>query len=266
MKNIKRIVSVILAVVCLVGFVSTALAEEITIVGTGSGMVILNAIGEAFSQHNPGMTINVPDSIGSGGGIKAVGKDKYVLGRVARDIKENEKSYGLNLVPVAKIPIVFFVNKSVTVHNLSIQQVLDIYKGTIANWKEVGGDDAKIRVVRREEDDSSLEVLKKSFPGFKDITVTSRSKMTLSDSETVTTIEKTTGAIAYGAYANASHADVNILKIDGKNATAPDYPYVGMLALIFKEKNYNGNIKIFVEFATSEAADEAIKEVGGTPF
>ncbi len=266
MKHIKRVTSIVLAVACMVGFVSTVSAEEITIVGTGSSTAILKAIGEAFSHDNPGITIHVPESIGSGGGIKAVGKDKYVLGRVAREIKENEKPYGLTLVPVAKIPIVFFVNTSVSVQNLSIQQVLDIYSGKITNWKEVGGADAKIRVVRREDGDSSLEVLEKSFPGFEDITVTSKSKMTFNDHETIRTIEETTGAIAYGTYANASHASVNILEIDGKNATAPDYLYVGMLALIFKEKNYSGQIKTFVEFAASEAASEAIQETGGTPF
>ncbi len=266
MKNFTRITLIGLAVVCMFGFVSAALAEEISIVGTGSGTAILKAIGEVFSQIHPEVTITVPKSIGSGGGIKAVGKDKYVLGRVAREIKENEKPYGLTLVRVAKIPIVFFMNTSVNVQNLSVQQVLDIYSGKITNWKEVGGDDTRIRVITREEGDSSLEVLEKSFPGFKDITITSKSKMTFSDPETEAAVEKFTGAIAYGTYANARNITVNILTINDQSATDPDYPYIGMLALIFKEKNSSGNIKRFVEFATSEAAHEAIKNANGMPF
>jgi phosphate transport system substrate-binding protein len=264
MKNVKRLIALILlAAVC---FATTALAEEITIVGTGSGTAILKAIGEAFSQQNPEITINIPPSIGSGGGIKAVGRDEYLLGRVARDIKEKEKPYGLTYVPYAKIPIVFFTNKSVTLENLSPQQVTDIYNGKTTNWKEVGGNDAKIRVVTREEGDSSLEVLLKLFPGFQDITITSKAKTTFSDPETEATVLKTTNVIAYGSYPNAKVIDVKVLTIDGKSPADPDYPYVGPLGFVYKEENYSGNIKKFVEFATSEAAHEVIAEAGGIPF
>lgn len=252
--------------VCLLGVVATVSSEELTIVGTGSGTAILKAIGEAFHQHNPEITIQVPKSIGSGGGIKAVGRDEYLLGRVARGIKEKEQPYGLTYVPYAYIPIVFFANNSVTVENLSEQQILDIYSGEITNWQEVGGSDAKIRVVMREEGDSSLGVLLKAFSGFKDITITSKAKITFSDPETEDTVLKTTGVIAYGSYPNVKVIDVNVLKISEKTASESDYPYVGTLGFIYKEKNYTGTIKKFMEFATSEAAHEAILEAGGIPF
>ena len=247
------------------GFVSAALAEEITIVGTGSGTSILKAIGEAFSQENPGITITVPKSIGSGGGIKAVGRDEYLLGRVARGIKEKEKPYGLTYVSYAKIPIVFFVNKNVTVKNLSTQQVLDIFSGKITNWKDVGGSDAKIRVITREEGDSSQGVLLELLPGFKDITITSKAKTTFSDPETEETVLKTANVIAYGSYPNAKIINVHVLKVEGKSATDSDYPYVGTLGFVYKEENYTGNIKKFVKFAISEAAHEAIIEAGAIP-
>jgi len=57
-----------------------------------------------------------------------------------------------------------------------------------------------------------------------------------------------------------------VLKIDGQSAADPDYPYVGALGFVCKEKNYIGNLKKFVEFARSEAAHEAIREAGGIPF
>jgi phosphate transport system substrate-binding protein len=266
MKNVVSRGVIGWVVIFLFAGTSSVLAEEISIVGTGSGTAILQAIGEAFHQRHPQVTISVPESIGSGGGIKAVGRNEYVLGRVARQIKENEKPYGLTLAPIAKTPIVFFVNTSVSVRNLSVQQVLDIYSGTITNWKDVGGDDARIRVITREEGDSSRGVLEESFPGFKEMTVTSRSKMTFSDPETEATVEDNAGAIAYGSYTNARNINANILTIEGKSAADADYPYVGMLALIFKEKNYTGNVKLFMEFATSAAAHDAIKDAGGIPF
>lgn len=264
MKNMRRNVFLILVVIIYIsGF---AAAEEITIVGTGSGTAVLQAIADAFSRENPDVTIILPESIGSGGGIKAVGRDEYLLGRVARDIQEKEKPYGLTYLPYAKIPIVFYVNKSVAIKNLSVQQILDIFSGKITNWKEVGGDDLNVRVITREEGDSSQAILLDSFPGFKDITITSKAKTTFSDPETEEVVVATPQVIAYGPYSNIKLLDVNILTVDGKSATEPDYPYVGPVGLIYKAANYTGNIQKFVEFATSETAHEVIKEAGGIPF
>jgi phosphate transport system substrate-binding protein len=255
---------VFFAILAVASFIPlSAIAEEITIVGTGSGAEIIAGLGKAFTKTNPGVTIAVPKSIGSGGGIKEVGTDKAPIGRVGRGIKENEKSYGLTYLPIAKLPVVIMTHKGVGVKNLTPQQICDIYSGKITNWKEVGGKEGNIRVVRREDGDSSLEVLQKSLPGFKAITITTKSKTTLSDPETIELVEKTTGTISFGTYANTKVADVTTVTIGGKSAAAADYPYVGDLALVFKGKTKAGNIAKFLEFATSSAAHDAIKGAGG---
>ena len=94
---------------------ASSFAEEITIVGTGDGVAVLEAVGEVFSAQNPNVKITVPASIGSGGGIKSVGEDTFILGRVARPIKEREASFGLEYLPFAQVPVTFFVNNSLSV-------------------------------------------------------------------------------------------------------------------------------------------------------
>ena len=262
--KIKGFQWIVLCVVIM--FASFAAAEEITIVGTGGGVAILEAVASAFTQAHPEVSVHVPKSIGSGGGIKAVGRDEQVLGRVARPIKEKEAHFGLTHVPIAKMPIVFFTHKSAGITNLSAQQVLDIYSGKITNWKDVGGQNARIRVVRREDGDSSLSVLEKSFPGFKDITITERSKTVFSDPDTLSIVEKKAGTIAFGTYGNAAGHALNILNIDNISPSDKKYAYFGTLALIFKEKNREGNAAAFIKFATSETAHEPIKNAGGLPF
>lgn len=242
------------------------MGEEISIVGTGDGVAVLRAITNAFAKENPGATVLIPESIGSGGGIKSVGKDENVIGRVARALKDKERHYGLRYVPYAKVSTVFFVNKSVGITGLTTGQVCDIYSGRVTNWKEVGGQDARTRVVRREDGDSSLQVLLTSFPGFKDMSITPRSKTAYSTPENISIIENMADTISFGPYDVTKNAKVDILTINGKKATDTGYPSTGTLALIFKEKNYQGNIKKFVEFATSAGAHDAIKGAGGTPF
>lgn len=87
---------------------STARAETLNIVGTGDGMRMLRDIARAYEARHPADRVIVPESIGSSGGIRAVGDDKNVLGRVARAIKDKEKPYGLSHVPYARIPVAFY--------------------------------------------------------------------------------------------------------------------------------------------------------------
>ena len=47
-------------------------ATTLTIEGTGASQDILRSVAKAFTEANPGITVNVPDSIGSGGGVKAL--------------------------------------------------------------------------------------------------------------------------------------------------------------------------------------------------
>lgn len=261
-----RIVALVLVAVWMAYGVTPISAEEINIVGTGAGMSLLEALGKAFSKNNPNIIVNVPKSIGSGGGVKAVGTDHAVIGRVSREIKDKEKKYHLTYLPFAKLPIVIVTHEGVGIKNLSPQQICSIYAGEITNWKRVGGRDSDIRVVRREEGDSSLGVLVKSLPGFKDITITPRSKMSLTDQETCDTIQNRERTIGFGTYDNMKDIDVITLTIDGKAPTDADYPYCGTLALIFKEENRVGSIAKFVDFVRSEAAHDVIKEAGGLPY
>jgi len=241
-------------------------AENITIVGTGDGIAISQSLGKAYSKIHPGTTVTVPPSIGSSGGIKAVGNDKYRLGRVARQIKEKEKPYGLTYLPFARVAATFFVNNSIKVRNLSKEQILGIYSGEIKNWKDVGGNDGKIRVVRREEGDSTLRVLRKTFPGFSDIELLKKSKTTTTTEQTMKVVSTTVGAIGFGPYPAAKRAKLGIISINGKHPTDPSNLSHTVLALIFKEKNRTGEIAEFVEFATSPAASEAIREAYGQPY
>lgn len=238
-------------------------AETITIVGTGDGVNVLKSIGEAFSKANPGISVDVPKSIGSGGAIKEVGNGEYKLGRVARDIKDKEKDLGLTYKVYAKIPVVFIVNESSGVKNLSSQHIADIYSGKITNWQDVGGSPGKIRVVRREDGDSSLEVLRESFPGFKDLTITEKSKTVLKTLEMIDLISKKEGTIGFGPLDVAINSNLSVVNVDGKSPRDDGYPSIGTMGLIYKEENNTGAIKAFIDFATSDSASEVITKAGG---
>ena len=258
-KKTNLILTLLLA--CLLSS-TTAFAKEVAIPGTGDGVVVLEAIAKAFTKSE-GVTVRVPKSIGSGGAVKVVGKDQAILGRVARGIKDKEKHYGLEYKPLFEVPTVIFVNENVTVDNLTEKQVIDIFSGKITNWKDVGGQDASIIVVRREDKDSSLNNLKKTFPGFKNIVFPQNA--TLAEKTYIMTaqIANRPNSIGFGPYDVALAKGLKALSINGLKPTNSDYSYYGTIGLVYKTAKLDDNSKKFLAFAISDEAHPAVKEAGG---
>lgn len=241
-------------------------AEEINWVGTENGEPIFEAVAQTFDAAHPDVSVKVPPSIDSGGGIKAVATDRARIARVARGFIDGEKAYDLSMVPFAKVQIVFYVHPDVSIQNLSSKQVCGIYEGSITNWKELGGANLPIRVVTREPGDSAAETLEDNLPGFEDIEVTTRSKTVFDEPASVASVANKRGAIGFGSYGFAANRDVKIIDIDGKDPLAPDYPLALTLGMVFKEENRTGIIEAFVSFAQSPEAREPILRAGGSPL
>jgi len=257
---------------CLIGclltllFPANLLAETLSIPGTGDGTAVLRALSATFSMQNPEVKVEVPKSIGSSGGVKAAGTGEAVLARVARGIKTKEQKYGLSYSPYAKVPAVFFTSKDVPIEYLSAQQICDIFSGKITNWQQVGGPDTKIHVIRREEGDSTLSVLTKSFPGFDKIQLIASALTAYSTPETFSLMHKQQNAIGFGPYDVAKNSEVQIIKVDGRDPTFSGYPSVTTLGLVYQEKNLTPTARKFLEFATSSASNLPIIVAGGIPL
>ena len=152
--HLKSFIGIIVVILIFFSGCTTTQEKEtykLTIPGTGACEVLLKELAKAFNDSNPGYEVIIPESTGSGGGISSTGQDDNVMGRVARKIKEEEKSYGLTYLVFAKDIIIFAVSGDVDVDNLSTEQVIDIFSGTIVNWNEIGGNDGVINVIIREQ-------------------------------------------------------------------------------------------------------------------
>lgn len=251
--------------IAALAFNVSAYAGELKIVGTGDGLEMLQALASAYSARNDSIEIAVPPSIGSGGGIVAVGTERERLGRVARPLKAAEIKYGLVYVPIARIPSAIFAHPSTSVNGLSSEDLVRLYSGKATSWSELGGADLKVKVVRREEADSTLQVLRASMPGWANLEFTPRSKTALTTQDAIQTVRKVPGTIGFGPYSKPLGFDMNVLRIDGKFPTDPDYPSAVVLALIYKADKYDDEMKSFVDFALSEDGAEIIANYGGVP-
>lgn len=262
--NIAKLVC-FAVLLCLTPASAFAETGKLEIVGTGDGIDLLRALGTAFALQNKSVQIDVPPSIGSGGGIAAVGSGKAVLGRVARKLSDSEKASGIAYEPFARLPSAFFVHPSAGVTSLTTAQLTAIYSGRISNWKDVGGNDLRIRVVRREDTDSTLVVLRQSMPGWKDLVITENSKTATTTQENTETVREVQGTIGFGPFSKSLEQGVTILKIDGRHPTDAAYPSSVELALIFTEKTVTPDARAFVKFVKTTKAHDVMASLGSIP-
>ncbi|MGE5376636.1 MAG: PstS family phosphate ABC transporter substrate-binding protein, partial [Bacteroidota bacterium] len=93
---------------------------------------------------------------GSGTGIAALINKTTNIANASRQIKAEEvaeaKKNGVDPVEhtIARDAIAVIVNPTNPVHQLTMQQISDIYSGKIDNWSQVGGEDRPIVRLSRE--------------------------------------------------------------------------------------------------------------------
>jgi phosphate transport system substrate-binding protein len=239
--------------------------SDLKIVGTGDGMDLLRALSNDFMQQSKTVHVEIPPSIGSGGGIAAIGAGKAVVGRVARKLTDSEIASGIVYKPIARLPSAFFVHPGTGVTGLTTDELMNVYSGRVTNWSDLGGANLRIRVVRREDTDSTLIVLRQMMPGWKDLKITEYSKTATTTQEAIQTVRDVDGAIGFGPYSATLEPDVSVLKINGHSPLDTAYPSHVELALIYKETEITAAAREFIDFANSAKARSIISQLGSVP-
>lgn len=128
---------------------STDGGSTISIIGSTTVAVPMEELAEKYKETNPDVVVEV-QGVGSSAGIKAAEDGTADIGMASRELKEEEKAFGLEETVIAYDGIAIVVHPSNTVADLTTEQVKGIFDGTITNWSEVGGSDQDIIVVSRE--------------------------------------------------------------------------------------------------------------------
>lgn len=125
------------------------LSGSITLAGSTSMEKFSNALAEAFMEKYPDVTVQA-EFTGSSAGVEAVLGGQSDIGNSSRNLKDEEKGKGAveNIVAIDGIAVV--TDPANTAADLTKEQLINIYNGTITNWKDAGGADQPIVVVGRE--------------------------------------------------------------------------------------------------------------------
>jgi len=128
---------------------ASASAYTIEVGGSTSVTPLMELSAEDYAKVKPNIKVNI-NGTGSGDGINNAGV-LYQIGMSSRELTPAEQGKGLRETVIAIDGIAVIVNSNNTVANLTVEQIRNIYTGAITNWSQVGGRNAPIAVVSREE-------------------------------------------------------------------------------------------------------------------
>ena len=263
MKKFFGLLTVVVLAICML--VGCAPKETVTTDGSTSMNKVIGALGEAF-EADTGITVSY-NATGSGAGIQAVFEGRCDIGLSSRRLKDEEKEKGLEETILAYDGIAIIVNSENPVNGLDLETIAKIYTGEITNWNQVGGNDAQIVLIGREDGSGTRD-------GFESIIGTVgeckyRQELT-STGDVITSVASNPAAIGYASLASVKNT-VKAVTVDGvvpSEETVKNGTYLVQRPFVLVTKKgvkLSDSAQKFFDYVTSEAANEIISAAGVVP-
>ena len=239
-------------------------SAKITVSGSTSVGPSMEMIAEAYQAKNEGVSVEI-QQLGSSAGVKNAIDGVSEIGMASRDLKEEEKAAGLTETEMAIDAIALITNVNNPVKDLTKAQIKDIYTGKVTNWKEVGGSDAPIVVVSR-EDGSGTRGAFEEIIGYESSELIAEAQIADGSGNIKSTVEGNENAIGFvsGSYVDEK---VTQLTVDGVEMTTENikdgsYPVARPFLLVYKQDKISEQGKALLDFVLSEEGQAIVEEEG----
>lgn len=269
--------SIIMLGIVLAGMGAYAKSSVVQIKGSDTILNASQAIVEEYMKTNKKARIAVTGG-GSGVGIASLINKTADIAMASRNIKSSEvealKKEGINVeeVVLGYDGITVIINHGNHIKNLDKKNLAGIFAGEITNWKELGGDDAKIVVLSRDSSSGTHAYFKEEIlRGGDSKSVVEYGQDTLympSNQAILQEVAKSKYAIGYigMGYMNDT---VDSLAVDGVKPTfetVADKTYpIAREVFWYVDSARDGVTKEVVDFAVSDKGQEIVKEEGFVP-
>lgn len=271
-KNLKKVLVSLLVGATVLTFAgcssagttkTAAVSGEINGGGSTSVQKIIDAAGSEFTALNPDVKFTYSGT-GSSDGIKGATAGTYSFGCSSRDLKAEEKTSLTELV-FAYDGIALIVNPANTVSDLSKDQLTKIFTGEITNWSEVGGTDAPIVVVSR-EDGSGTRTAIEELLGFAE-KLKADATIKEGNGNVQTTVAGNANAIGYVSLTFVDKT-VTALNVDGVKASVDNvlnktYTLSRPFIAIYDKTKVDDATLAFLDFLVSTDGQKIVTDEGG---
>lgn len=268
-KKLKLIVGAMLVTMVGATFVGCGSSEgansdsnvaSISISGSTSVGPLMEKVQEKYEENNS-VILEIQQN-GSGAGIKDVISGISEIGMSSRELKDEEKN-SVEATTVAYDGIALLVNPENKVKNISLEDVKNVYTGKITNWKELGGEDAPIVVISREEGSGTRDAFQE-IVGYKSEELTKEATISDGSGAVKTTVAGNKNAIGFASFEyideTVSALNVNDVEPTAENVKAGDYKISRPFILVTKEDSLTENGQKLIDFVLSTEGQQIVEE------
>ena len=243
---------------------------RLLLTGSSTMAPLVTEIARRFQTLHPGARVEVQMG-GSGRGIADARQGKADIGMASRALTEKERD--LQGFPIARDGVALVVHKTNPVQSLTDRQVVDIYSGKITNWKQLGGHEAPILVVKAEAGRSSSELFIHYFGiGYDDI----KAQRVVGDNPArIELVIENPDALLYMSVGEAERkaqagVPIKLLPVGGvaatnRNIRNGNFPISRPLTLVTRELP-KGLARTFIEFALSSQVTDLVLAHDFVPY
>ena len=247
-------------------------AEKVVLDGSTGVMPLASALAKAFQAKNPGAGFEFGKGLGTKARFQALADGNIDVALASHGLRVDElMKQGMVVHEIARIAVVFGVNETVPVSNLTGQQVCGIYAGKVTNWKALGGPDLEIAVRTRPDSEVDTEVVREGIACLKDLKMAGSVKAMPKSGDMAKELAAVRGAIGMTSMTVVEQSKGKI-KAVSLNGIAPSADNV-------KRKNYtliresffvtrgspSTAVARFIEFTRGASGDEVIAANGAVP-
>lgn len=233
-------------------------ADTIRVAGSGGMIPLVTELAKAYMAEHKNTVIDVNQkSIQSAGGIMGAAEGRLEIGMANRDLKDKEKSLGLQVEEIARVAVVIGVNKSVSIRDITAENLCKAYSGKLTTWKELGGQDEKIMAFTKPDSDATKETLRKKVRCYSELREPASVIVVQTSPEMAKVLANRPGSIGFTDAVNVeeSNGAIVALKLDGvaptpENVRAGKYRETQVFALVTKGQP-SGPVKDFINFVRS---------------
>jgi len=243
------------------------------IAGSTSVQPYVEVLVEEYAVLRPDMLIDVQGG-GSSAGIQAVESHTADIGMSSRNLRDTERD--LWSIEIAKDALAIIINPNnplITPENpevsLSLEEIRRIYAAEYVNWNQLGGPDARIHIITREEGSGTRSAFEELVMGEQRITP----RAIVQDSngsvrQLVSGDPFSIGFISLGLV-NVGERPVKAFRIDGVAATLNnvlngDYLLFRSFLFVSLERP-TGNVMQFIDFIRSPEGQKIMSDEGLIP-
>ncbi|PKL86603.1 MAG: hypothetical protein CVV22_00490 [Ignavibacteriae bacterium HGW-Ignavibacteriae-1] len=270
---ILKIVTLLVCILIIIGCSSTT-NEPTRIIIKGSDTMYMLSIRLAaeYMKNNRNVSIYVYSG-GTASGFQAIQDKSADICMASRNVEPEEvqrlvdeySAVGVSHL-IAKDALSIYVNNKNPVQSLSMQQLQNIFKCEITNWKSLGWADLKISPINRQENSGTREYfLTHVLDGHQ---YCENIPSALSLSNMIETISQDSAAIGYGGITyveGVKHLNINGIEPTTENVLNDLYPIVRYLQF-YTINTPKGAVKDFLDWCLSKQAQDLIKEMGFIPI